>query len=235
MSRCPHPRWPLRRDGRSPVRLGLLVALSILPLTAAPAPRVADLGGGLQYFRVHAVPGELPAAAPKPAPNIVDLRNCQLASGSAAAWEAWLRFRAAPTAPLLLLVNGRTAPELAAVLAANRALPGVLIIGLPAPGLTPDIAVPASADDDQRAYEAAEQGTSLATLLSSGPDKLRSDEAAIVRERSHSPDDDGADEEAGDGPPAGPAGEAAKPPAIVDATLLKAIQMHRTLRALQRL
>jgi hypothetical protein len=201
---------------------------------AADAPRSADLGEGLRYYRVHAVPAELPAPAEKPGPSVVDLRNSRLTPGSAAALEAWLRFRAAPTAPAFLLVNGRTAPEVAAVLAANRQLPGVLIVGLPAPGLTPDIVVATPAAADERAYEAWEHGTSLPDLLTENADKPRTDEAAIMRDRSNPPDeaDENGPAEDSDGP-AAPAVET-KPAPVIDAALQKAVQLHRALRALKR-
>jgi hypothetical protein len=223
------------RTGLRPALLGLVLGIVAYPAGAADASPAADLGEGLRYYRVHAVPAELPAAAQKPGPSVVDLRSSQLAPGSAAALEAWLRFRSARTTPVFILVNGGTAPELAAVLAANRLLPGVLIVGLPAPGLTPDIVAATTAAADERAYAAKEHGTSLRDLLTENADKPRADEAAIMRDRSNPPDDADENGPADDteGPVAPTDGE--KPAPVIDTVLQKAVQLHRALLALKRL
>ncbi len=220
-----------------PWRVGVFVLVSLL--SAAPStarPLREDLGKGLVYYRLHALPADLPPATVKPGPMVLDLRFASLTEAEGTAVEAWLRFHATPTTPLLVLVNSFTAEKLAALLAANEGVPGLLTIGLPPPGFTPDIVVRTSAAADRRAYDALEHGGSLPALITENVDKPREDEAAIIRERSSSADNnDEDDSDELDRPAAEPATVKPRPPPVIDYTLQRAVQVDRALRALKRL
>lgn len=210
--------------------------------TTAP-PRVAplerDLGEGLAYFRARELPSDLPGAAAKPGPLVLDLRFVAVRDSAVTALEAWLKFRATPVAPVFVLFNAETAAPVRDYLAAEKAHPGLVTLGPAAPGFAPDLAIDATAEEDRAAYDALDRGAVLTTLITENADKPRNDEAALVRERANPPadptsptaNDDPAAEFAEKSTPA----PAAPPPPPVDYTLQRAIQLHRALHALKRL
>jgi hypothetical protein len=207
--------------------VGLLLLL-LVPLRAAPAaPVERDLGGGLVYVRVHRLPADLPAKPSGPvAPCVIDLRYVAAAEDAAAAFSAWLKFRASPRAPIFVLANGGTSAPLLQVLREGERGAGVVVIGVESEHFRPDVAVRTTAAAERRAYDALEQGAALATLLADQPNKVRNDEASLNREHPPEPLPE---------PPAadGASGGADAPP--IDATLQRAVHLHRALVALKKL
>jgi hypothetical protein len=208
----------------------VLAGLSVAwpgPGIAAAAPLIRDLGQGLLYYRVHHLPADLPASGPGPgAACILDLRFADGDNAAPAALAAWIGFNATPRTPVLVLANPATSPALLRPLARVED-GGLIVIGPAEPGFHPDIAVSASPAGDRKAYEALEQGTPLAGLLSDNPDKPRMDEAELARE--HLPDSAVAD--AGTDRKPEPA---AAPAPVVDRVLQRAVQIHRGLLALKQ-
>ena len=149
--------------------LWLLLAWSV-----APAAVPADLGEGLAYVRLKALPADLPDG-PRAGPLVVDLRFLAAPAEQAAAFGAWLGFQARPGVPLLLVANRETGEELRRVLAAPRP-PGVVLIGVPGPGFAPDLAVTASPEVDRQAYAALDAGVALAGLT---PDLMLSNRPGV--------------------------------------------------------
>jgi hypothetical protein len=217
-----------------------LLLLCGLPLTvstlAADAP--VDLGDHLIYVRLHGRPDDvaaLAAAWKKPA-LIVDLRYP--AAEAAQFLSADLPFRPRP-APLFVLVGpGTPAHALAAL---RERAPALITLGLPAPGLAPDIELTVKPEDDRHAYEAFDSGTPVGTLLREHLSKQRFDEAALMHERAQGPDRTGAPaaEPAPAAPKASPAEAhpaADAPPAEPkDVVLQRAVQLYRALLALGKL
>jgi hypothetical protein len=197
-----------------------------LPLLVAAAPVERDLGQGLVYVRVHALPADLP---PKPAGRlptcIVDMRYVDADAEAAAAFSTWLKSRAAPRSPVFVLANADTS---AAVLKTLSTLPrggSMAVVGVEGGQFRPDVAVKISPEDDRRAYEALEKGTPIAALLADNPNKVRNDEASLSKDRVAEASADAADETL--------AGKRTPPP--IDATLQRAVHLHRSLVALKRL
>lgn len=209
----------------------IVVALFLLllgPLRAAPAAPVEhDLGGGLSYVRVHRLPADLPAKpAGRVAACVIDLRYVDAPEDAAAAFSAWLKFRASPRAPIFVLANAETSAPLLKVLREDERGAGVVLVGVESEHFRPDVAVRSTAAEERRAYDALEQGAVLATLLADQPNKVRNDEASLTRERPPEPLPE---------PPA-PTGASSKteaPP--IDATLQRAVHLHRALVALKKI
>ena len=230
--------------------LAFLLALGALglalrqPCLATPAAPL-DLGQYLTYVRLHRLPDDFPALAAvwsKPA-LIVDLRY-------PAGEPAKIAPDALPvrpvTAPLFVLVGPDTPGEALAVLRARA--PALITLGLPAPGLTPDIAPDVKPEDDRHGYDALDDGASIESLTEDKPLGPRFDEAALVHEQAGTSthgDEPGAhvatppDTRAPAGPPTAPpdAHTAPPPPAKEpkDLVLRRAIQLHRALLALGKL
>jgi hypothetical protein len=197
--------------------------LTVSITLAAPLER--DLGQGLVYVRVHAVPGDLPAPAAHPQSTVLDLRYVAADAAAASALQAWVRFRATAHTPVFLLANGDTAPALLAPFADRDSVGAVMIVGIAAKDFRPDIAVPASPDTERRAYDALETGATLAMLLTDHPDKVRNDEASLAKDRLAEAAADAVQ-------------DAVKPhpaPPPIDATLQRAVHLHRALLALKKL
>lgn len=206
-------------------RLRLPFLLALLAVSAAAAPATGDLGFGLAYFRAHALPLELPAAEPvRKQACVLDLRYARGDQPAAAALEGWLKSRATLRTPVFVLANVDTAPALRALLAAGESIPGVIVIGIAARGFQPALAVQGTAENERRAYEAVEQGASLASLLTENPDKVRNDEASLSKDRL-----------AEAGPEAATKGKAAALAPPLDAALQRAVHLHRALRALKKI
>lgn len=218
-------------------------AAEIAAADPGPAPTAAaaqSLGRNFYYVRVHALPGDLPAAAPEPHDSIVlDLRFVSAGKEAAEAFAAWLKFQARPASPVVVLVNARTSPALLGPLSEARSPAGVVCIGPADPAIKPDIAVNISADADRLAYEAFEHGVSLADLITPKVDKIRHDESTIAQERSASAANSSDDETDDDFLPAANsrATGMTKTTAVVpvDAILQRALQLHRALVALKKI
>lgn len=207
-------------------RLFLLV-LAVAATAAAAAPIEHDLGAGLVYVRVHRLPADLPAQpAGRAAPCVIDLRYVAADDAEAAAFAAWLKFRAAPKTPVFVLANAGTSAALRQALAGRERGAGVMVIGPESEQLRPDVAVKTSAAAERRAYEAREKGAALTALLADHPHKVRNDEASLLRESQARP----LPEE-----PAENGAEEKPEPAPVDATLQRAVHLHRALVALKKL
>lgn len=203
--------------GRALLFLGLL---AFGPRGVA-APPVRDLGDGLGYVRIRELPADLPAQATG-GPNslVVDVRYVTAGPEAAAAFGAWLEFRAAPRTPLFVLANRDTSLALRAVLRGPRRGAGLAVIGLPGPDFAPDLAVRTTVEEERAAYGAVEKDTPLATVLTDQPNKVRHDEARLSRPLAVEPT-----AESEEAPRAIP----------VDAPLQRALHLHRALRALRRL
>lgn len=186
-----------------------------------------DVGNGLVYVRVHQLPADLP---PKPAgrvpPCVIDVRYLEADADAAKAFGAWLKFRATPRSPVFVLANGGTAPALLEIVAAHDKGTGIAVVGIETARFHPDVPVKSTAEDERRAYDALEKGAELATLLADNPRKVRNDEASLNRDRPATPlppvNDDG------------PGAESAARP-VIDATLQRAVHLHRALVAMKKI
>lgn len=215
------------RFGRQAKGAGCGVVLFLgcfIAVQAAPIQR--DLGGSLIYVRVHKLPTDLPAKATGRVPTcIVDLRYVEADPDAATAFMAWLKFRATPRSPVFVLANAETSAVLLQPLARHERSTGIVVVGIERGPFRPDVAVKASADDERRAYDALEKGAEINRLLADNPNKLRNDEASLSKDRPG----DGSAEAADDSS----SGKSA--PLSIDATLQRAVHLHRTLVALKKI
>ncbi|MEO6245297.1 MAG: hypothetical protein ABIQ12_07655 [Opitutaceae bacterium] len=208
----------------------LAFVFSILIAPGAPAaPLERDLGQGLGYVRLQNLPADLPTDAGNHAQAwVVDLRYTAAEPAAAAAFAAWLKFRATPRAPVFVLMNDDTAPALRSALAAHAPARGVVVIGAASPRVRPDSAVTISKEDERRAFDALTEGTAVEALLADNPGKLRNDEASLTKGQSRDlpamPSEMPAD---------APSAKRTTPP--VDVALQRAVHLHRSLMALKRL
>ena len=236
----------MRPFGHFSPTLGLLLVFilqfSILSLSAAEP---VDLGQNLTYLRLHRLPDDLPALAAawtKPA-LIIDLRHT---AGDGAKILADALPARPGLAPLFVLIGPATPVDAIAVLRTRA--PALITLGLPAPGLAPDIAPTIQPEDDLRAYEALEAGAAIESLINEKPAGQRFDEAALVHKRvldSNAEEQIGATGEnapnarAPVAPPAAAsdarAGPATPPKELKDLVLQRAVQLQRALLALGKL
>jgi len=209
-------------------RLVLAALLAAAALRAAPLER--DLGQGLAYVRVHAVPADLPAPEAKSGPTVIDLRYVAAPpADSLAALQAWLRFHASPATPVFVLFNAQTGANIRAALARLSRAPGFLSIGPDLPDHPADSTIDTTPETERQAYDALELGAAPETLIAENAGKPRQDEAALAQNHDAAAEVTG--DEAGDADP-----EAAKPAAPpVDSALQRAVHLHRALVALHRL
>ena len=205
--------------------------------TTAPAPAsgsVQELEKGLTYARISDLgrdASELEAALGK-ATLILDLRD---ATGTTAAAKTLagrlVQMPPKPTDHRLILINPHTAaPILSAVQIAE---PRQLTVGPRADGFQVDIAVPTSAEDDERAFAAFASGTPLKQLDDSNPEKKRYDEATLAKNRAAAVaeaegDSDDLDTPADSQTPSA-ASEKKPEKQIHDYVLERAIQLHHAL------
>lgn len=202
----------------------MLLMIAVGPLGGAPAEH--NLGEGLAYFRVHELPRDLPANPTGPAtPCVVDLRYVRAEADAATAFLAWLKFRATPRLPVLVLANAETSPALLRPLARHERMSGIVVVGLPGRNFAPDIEVKTTAELERRAYEALESGVLLNRLLTDNPEKARNDEASLSKDRLAEAAADAADTLI--------SGPTESPP--IDATLQRAVHLHRALVALKKI
>lgn len=206
--------------------LGLLLALRAL------AAEPADLGQGLVGLRVRSLADSLPviaAAVAESRPLVIDLRYATADAASAARLGETLQSRPAGALCLLLVSPALPAP----VAAALTPLPvGIATLGIAGSQPDPTVVVQQSPAADRAAWDAAETGTPLATLVSGKTGKARYDEASLVK--------DFANGNHAAAPPAAPAlaslkdpAPAATPAPPVDRVLQRAIHLHRTLLAIR--
>lgn len=208
------------------VRWSCLALFGVVSVAVA-APLERDLGQGLKLYRVHALPADLP---PNPSgegrvpPCVVDVRYVRADEDAATALQAWLRFRAKPRSPVFVLANAETSLPLLRALSERELGGGIVLIGVPSRNLQPDIVVRTTAENERRAYDALEKGTPVTALLTDNPDKVRNDEASLSRDRlAEASADAAADADA-------PKGEVP-----IDATLQRAVHLHRALLALRKI
>lgn len=195
--------------------------------TNAAQGRERDLGEGLVYFRVHQLPADLPPPeSGRVPPCVVDLRYVRTDSAGAAAFGFWVGGRATLRSPVLVLVNRQTDAALLASARAHATAGGVLLVGIPGRNFQPDVAVTAAEETEQLAYDAFEQGATIASLLTDFPGKIRYDENSLGKERSAEP----ALPE-----PGTEAAASLRPATVVDPVLQRAVHLHRALVALKKL
>jgi hypothetical protein len=172
-------------------------------------------------LRVHSLPGDLP---PKPTgripPYIVDLRYVRADAAAAATFSEWLKARATPRTPVFVLANADTAIPLLKVLAGHERGRGIVVVGIERAPFHPDIKVKGTAEDERRAYDALEEGADIKALLTDNPDKARNDEASLSKDRLAEASADAT-------------GKKTSPP--IDATLQRAMHLHRALVALKKI
>jgi hypothetical protein len=202
----------------------LFLVLAVAGAIAAPLER--DLGNGLAYFRIRELPADLSAQPPaRLGPSVIDLRYVRAEPGAAAAFLAWMKFRASSRSPHFVLANGETSRALLTPLTEQPRSAGVVVVGIPARGFNPHVAVSSSPANERRAYDALENGAPLVALLTDNPNKVRNDEASLSKDRLAEASADAADDALG--------GKRVAPP--IDATLQRAVHLHRALVALRRL
>jgi len=215
------------------VSLVLLLAPALAAAAAGPLER--NLGPGLTYFRLHVLPADLPVAPGRRGASIVDLRFTVDEPGATAALGDWLKSHCAIATPVFVLLNGDTAPAVLAYFGDHSAMAGLVTLGTPSPGFTPDIIVKIASAVERTAYDALDKGTAVESLLADRMDKPRHDEAAIAQERTAPVGDDTAsDTDLADPAKNAPATPTAPPP-VTDYTLLRAVQLHQALVALRKL
>ncbi len=214
----------------------LFLALALV-LTAratwAAAPN--DLGQGLLYCRVHALPADLPSANTAKSALVLDLRYTLTDDTGATAFSAWLGFRPT-TLPVFILVNADTGPALLQALAGRPVPSGVVTLGPTLSAFTPDVPLKISADTERRAYAAFDHGTAMESLIVEKIDKPRYDEASMVKDHvsdSEQPAPD--DEDDADAKPDPAKDKPAPPPQLIDLALQRAVQLHRALLALHKI
>lgn len=216
------------------IRLFPALALALcatVSLRAAALTR--DLGDGLVYERIHSLPGDLPTGEDtRKLACVLDLRYVKGDAAAASALDAWLRFHAGAHTPVFILANADTS---SALLAVHTAIANTLVIGAPASGFAPDIAVHTSAATERRAYDALEKGTAVQALITDNPDKPRNDEAALAKERAAGADSAPLDDVPDIGLENAPAPKPKTPPPLLDESLQRARQLHRALLALKKI
>lgn len=205
----------------------LALTFGFVGALAGAAPLERDLGQGLKYFRLKQLPGDLPAQSEiSPiTPVVVDVRYLPAEPEEAATLDAWLRFRASPKAPVFLLANSDTSPALLRLLSQREPGTGMVVIAARSRQLEPDISVPVSRENEQRAYAALAEGVPVTVLLTDNPDKVRNDEASLSRDRLA--------ESSAESTSSEPAAKGPRPP--LDVALQRAVHLHRALLALKKI
>lgn len=203
------------------------MAISLLASSANAAAVERNIGDGLVYFRAHTIPADLPTdQALQKRACVLDLRFVKSDAAGAAVLSGWLKFHSAPRTPIFVLINAGTAAPVMTALRDDDALPGLLTVGVSAQAFDPDIVVSASPEDERKAYDALETGTTIAALTTDNPEKQRNDEASLAHDRAPEPPPDGDDV-------AEPEKPKSKARPLIDATLQRAIQVYRGLKAMK--
>ena len=202
--------------------LALVLILAQFPNFAKEVSPGRDLGQGLIYVRIVALPADLPANPSGPAPAcVVDVRYVQADRDRAVAFSAWLKFRATVRSPVFVLANRETAVELRRALREPHRGTGIAVIGIAGPDFEPDVIVRSTPENERAAYDVLGQGGPLAALLTDHSDKIRNDEARLAQAPFSPLEDE-------------PSAVAKSAEPVVDATLQRAVHLHRTLLALRR-
>jgi hypothetical protein len=207
-------------------RLGLLLALSGLIVGGL---RAAELAPGLVYMR----PGI--KATPVTGSAVLDLRYVTDEVSAAPLLTAVEPGKANDRRIILVLVSPETPAGLRRQLIA---IPRCLTLGRAAPELKTDIVVTTSAEADRRAFDALAAGTAPEKLLVENADKMRYDEASLVREHGGATEsvDDADKAPTPESPtPATPTTPATPEVPVVDSVLQRAVQIHRGLTVLKKL
>lgn len=224
------------------LRLTLLATLSGAVLSAAFTRHNLELD--LAYARSTDITADLDAIAhslSKHPAIVLDLRQDGATEKSAADLARLLtRPPATPRFVRIILLSKDSSRALMKELTTD--IPGVVTLAAQSELFTPDIKVAVTPEEDRLAYEALSHGVALSKLLSgSTPQKIRYDEASLVRDHTNNGarmplTEESEDEPASDAPTATPPADAPKPaPQPVDRVLLRAVQLHRTLLALKKL
>ena len=143
-------------------RILALLLLAAATALAAPSARLErDLGLGLGYCRVHTLPADLPLAAAKPRPLVLDLRYARGDDSAAAVLGAWLKFHSSAATPVFVLVNAETAPAILSYFTALEPPAGLVTLGPASPAFAPDIPLKISPATERAAYDALETGTPI--------------------------------------------------------------------------
>lgn len=227
----------IRRGARAcriwlPLVSVILITVGNASLLAAPLDR--ELGEQLYYHRAGILPSDLPPPDLKAGAMILDLRYALAEFEAKPALNAWLKSRATPGAPVIVLYNSDTAPALRELFSAGSTLRGVITIGRDNAQPKPDIAINSTDAEERQAYDALGAGSAVEALISENTDKPRMDEASIMRAHSDARSDV-ADTVVPDEDVAGtPTPSNAPPPPPIDRALQRAVHLHRALLALKR-
>lgn len=236
----------------------LSLALAAGPLTAAP---FLDLGEGLRYWRLPVLPAEsLPAPD---APGVVDLRYTAAPGNQTPLDPLRHLLRTLPRGTLVLISPVTPAPVLEAL--RERPPGVLVLAAGPMRHAVVDFSIDVDPAEDRAAYDSLSQGTDVEQLIRATIEKERFDEARLVQAHERrtgsrpTPPPSGEDRTAappaeendvtGEAPPAldelpvnatasDPTADPAERPAAatpLDATLRRAVQIHRGLKALGRL
>jgi hypothetical protein len=205
----------------------------VLTARSALAAAPSDLGQGLLYCRVHALPADLPAADTGKSALVLDLRYATTDDTGAAAFSAWLGFRPAAQ-PVFILVNAGTGRALLHALAARPLPSGVVALGPRLPAFTPDVPLKILPDTEHRAYDALDHGATIDSLIVEKIDKPRYDEASMDKEHASDSAPAPDDADTADKPDSAKA-KPAPPPQLIDLALQRAVQLHRALLALHKI
>jgi hypothetical protein len=215
----------------------IFVLLGLSSLRAQLVER--DLGEGLTYFRTHTLPADLPPAATKSGPMVLDLRFAKCDESGEKALDAWLKFRATAATPVIVLINSETALPLRQSTTRHKSRMGVVTLGESSDELATDVPIAKAGEAERAAYDALEHGASLESLIVENASKPRIDEASIMHDRANPPSEFTSNDplELSDGPTVKPDASVAVIPAapVIDYSLQRAVQIHRALLALKRL
>jgi hypothetical protein len=197
---------------------------------AARATETTDLGYNLSYLRVHSLADSVPvlrAALSAKRAFVLDLRYATATDDSLAALRTALAAHPAGF-PLFILISPAT--PAAVVDAANQTPGSFVTLGITS-SRSAKITVKADAATDRKAYDALDNGTPVAALISGKVEKERFDEATLVQEFKNG-NADAAPPALPDPTVPKPADAEEKPAPLIDHVLQRAVQLHQALLAL---
>ncbi len=225
----------MNRTARFAFSFFAALAFSAVSLVAATLER--QLPQGLAYFRANELPTDLPAVEKALAthPRIVlDLRVLAADDENAAALRELLAQTPATPFVRLILLGEETSPAFLQRL--ERSPDGVITLAAENEHTKPDIVVATTAEADRLAYDAFGDGASLDRLLNcSAPQKIRYDEATLVRNHNNGLSRSTMVEDEPAAPVASNEPQPLAPPPNVDRVLLRAIHLHQALIALKKI
>jgi hypothetical protein len=206
-------------------RLFCLLCLVLCSL-ATHAAEPVELAPGVRYLRIHSLTQsslELSAAlniTQSPA-LVIDLRYVASEKDAAEVLKAFNSHPAKPT--LYVLVSPETPRDVAE--AVTKTWTPLVTLGIRDCHPAAEVVVEQTAADDRSAYDALDNGTPLAALISGKIDKERFDEAELVKEFKNGNHDAH--------PPEGDADSAKAPTRLTDRVLQRALHLHQALQALK--